>query len=378
MTDLLTMTGTGQRAETFVFDLLDQHNNYQGTLDVLADQAPSIDNNINRAVKRQLSGLMLPPSVTADVNTLSDRVRAWMLLQDGTKWPLGVFLFADASRAEAAYVPGSIDGVTAPDVVGSITTGTLLDQLTTLDQGSRGVSAYPPGTSVAAAIALELAKANVEDPVVDPSSAVLAQWSTWKPNAKRLDIINGLCKLGGYYSPFFDNMGVCQVQLVPALDAVNPALTYDFPSTNVYRGTVVESDDLLKAPNSYVVINSSLTTTPVFGEWLVPSASPNSFAARGFYVVQEHDVQGVQTNAQANQAAKAIGQADYATYRWVNLETVIDPRHDTFTVVGWKGDKYREQSWGLTCRSGEHQKHEWRRIYSPTAADDIAETEGDA
>lgn len=372
--DLLSMTGIGQRSETFRFDLLDQHNSYVGILDVEADTAPTISNNINRRVKRSLTNLVLPPSVTREIDTLSNRVRPWMVLQDGTEYPLGVFLFADASRTEAAYSSVAFvrDPAVDEDPIGHVTTGSLLDQLSTLDQGSRGVSSYPRGTRVVDALTLELAKANVDDVEIDDSDATLAQAAVWKPNANRLDILNDLCKLGGFYSPFFDNMGTCRIVEVPALDAVEPLFVYDI-GTSVYRDTIVETDDLLKAPNSYVVVNSSITTSPIFGEWKVPSSAPNSYARRGFWVVSEHDVQTVSSNAQAARTAQAIGQADYATYRWVNLEAVTNPLHDTFDVVGWKGDKYREQGWEIVCSAGAHHKHEWRRIWSDAVADDLVE-----
>ncbi|HMJ75837.1 MAG TPA: hypothetical protein VK507_07685, partial [Iamia sp.] len=143
MSDLLTLDGWGQRAESFRFELLDQQNSFVGDLTVETGGA-SITNNINRKVKRSLTGLTLPPAVTAEINTLTERLRPWMVLQDGTEWPLGVFLFADATRSVKLY--DSVDlAAVGP---GSTTSGSLLDQLVIFDQASRGVTFGAPGARV--------------------------------------------------------------------------------------------------------------------------------------------------------------------------------------------------------------------------------------
>lgn len=379
-TSLLTLEGRGQRAESFRFDLLDQHNSRLGTLDVVADEPPQVANNINNSgPKRTLSGLVLPPNVTKDIDTLTNRVRMWMVLEDGSEWSQGVFLFADASRAEALY--GSVDHVLGADeqpgvtaALGAFTTGTMTDQLMTLDQGSRGINFYNAGASVYDALVQQMEAGGVEQYEIEVTDAVIAQPIVWKPNTKRLAVINDLCRMAGFYSLYFDNEGVGQLQAVPALEAVDPLLSYE-AGRNVVAGSIVETDDLLKAPNSYVVVNSSFTAAPVWGEWLVPASAPHSYANRGFYVVAEYDQPGAETNAQARKMAKAIGQADYATYRWVNLQTAIDPRHDTFTVVAWRGDKYREQQWGYTATPGATMQHEWRRVWSDDVADELVEQE---
>lgn len=378
-TSILTLEGRGQRAESFRFELLDQHNSPLGNLDVIEDEAPQVANNINSTVKRTMSGLLLPPSVTKDINTLSDRVRLWMVLEDRTEHSQGVFLFADASRAVALYsstdhVLAAGEAPGADTALGSFTTGTMSDQLMTLDQGSRGINFYNRGASVYDALVQQLEAGGVEQYAIDASDATIAQPIVWKPNTKRLAVINDLARMGGYYSLFFDNDGVGQLQQVPPLEAIDPTLMYA-AGGNVYADSIVETDDLLRAPNSYVVVNSAFTAAPVWGEWLVPASAPHSYANRGFYVVAEYDQPGVESNAAARKAAKAIGMADYATYRWVNLDSSIDPRHDTYTVVGWQGDKYREQQWGYTARAGERMKHELRRVWSDDVADELVEQE---
>lgn len=370
-TDLYDLTpGIGQRFSTVEFDLLDQYNSYLGRLTVDTESTPRIENNINRAIKRTMSGLRLPPDVTADVDTLRMRVRPWWVLQDGSREPLGVFLFADATRAVSTY--STVDLATPG--VGRITEGSMLDQGATLNQGSRGINFYGPGTLITDALAQQLDAGGVAEYVIEPSDATISDWVVWKPNTKRLTVINDLCRMGGYYSLFFDGLGVAQAIQVPALESAQPTFYYGL-GRNVFADSVAESDDLLSAPNVYVVVNTAFTDAPVWGEWRVPAESPHSYANRGFFVVSEHDVQGVESRSAARKAAKAIGQADYATYRWLDIDTAPDPRHDTYDVIDWEGDRYREQAWSLPLVDGAKMHHELRRIWSETAADFLIETD---
>lgn len=368
MTDLLTLQGIGQRVESFRFELLDPFNSRIGDLDVDATSPPTVSNSINRTVKRQLSGLRLAPSVTAEIDTLTDRVKPWARYPGGVEYPLGVFLFSDASRRPE--LSGS--AVLTPTGYAATTEGTLLDQLATLDQGSRGINFYHVGHSIYDALIQQMEAGGVMDYEIDHTDAQVVSPTVWRPNAKRLTVINDLCKMGGYYSLFFDNNGAGQLRQVPAMESVEPTLEYA-AGLNVVLGSIVESDDLLEAPNTYVVVNSAFTDRPIWGEWLVPADAPHSVQKRRFHVVKELDIQGIESSAAARKAAKAHGQADYATYRWVNFDSATNPLHDTFTIVSWLGDKYREQAWDITCRPGADMSHELRRVWSDEVADFLEE-----
>lgn len=367
---LLTLDGLGQRAASFRFDLLDKQNSLLGALDVDMQSPPSITNNINRAVKRSMDGLLLPPSVTADIDTLAMRVRPWMVFQDGTEWPLGVFLFADAVRE--LVLSGSVQYAAVGEQWW--TNGTMLDQACTINQGSRGINFYGPGASIYDALHQQLDAAGVIERSVESTDAAFSEWVVWKPNTNRLKVINELAAMAGFYSLYFDNVGTAVIRNVPSMEAVEPTFIYE-AGTNVIADSITEADDQLKAPNSYVVINSGFTAAPVWGEWLVPAEAPNSYAKSGFYVVKEIDQQGVESNAQARQAAKAAGQADFSAYRWANFSTAIDPRRDTFDVVQWRGDKYRAQSWTLPLDDTASMPNELRRVWSESLAD-LLEEEG--
>jgi hypothetical protein len=361
--------GRGQRVGTFRFELLDQTNSSIGDLTADMSSPVSISNRINRAVKRTLDGLRLPPSVTQDIDTLRHRIRAWGRLETMEEVPLGVFLFADASRTLALSAGGYYQ------LLGESwwTEGTCMDQLATLNQGSRGINFYPAGYRVYDALVQQMEAAGVVEYDIDATEARIAQPVVWKPNHNRLTIVNELLAMAGFYSLWYNGAGRAQLRKVPALDAATPTVLYTAGS-GVYLDSIVKTDDQLKMPNSYVVINSSFTDSPIWGEWLVPASAPHSFDNRGFYVTHETDMQGVESMDAAAEAAKAVGQSDYASYRWLNFTTPPDLRFDTFDVLGWlDGDRYRSQGWDLTCLEGEDMQHEARRIWSDSVADFLAE-----
>lgn len=346
---------------TFRFELLDIAHNVIGHLNVISNSPPSISNNINRTVKRQLSGLVLPVSDTAAINTLTDRVRPWAVFGDGTQLPCGIFLFADASRSRRTY--GSTQFTTPGS--GLSMSGSMLDQLCTIDQATSVGTAYPPGTLISAALEEQMQRSSALEWHIDPSTAKIrgTEWFTKPAGTSLLEVINDLAQLGSYYTLFFDNTGIGQILQVPDLSASDVDFAYSEGST-VYADTIVESDDLLQAPNRYIVINNSVTDEPVSGRWDIPATSPNSIANRGFIVAKVIDMQGVESNEDAVAAAKAFGQADFSTYSWATFDTVINPEHDTFNMVGWRGTKYREQSWNFPCIHDGHHEHELRRVYS--------------
>lgn len=362
--------GLGQRAEGFRFQLLDRWNSFVAELPVDYEGA-RITNNINRKVKRSLSGLTLPPSVTADIDTLTERVKAFYVDSAGVFWPLGVFLFADASRDRSNF--GSAQFTTGPGP-GAFTTGTLLDQLVILDQPTRGVTFGAPGDLVYDLLVQQVELGGgIVNYEIEATDATVAEWTVWKPEVTRLQVINDLAAMAGFYSLYFDNDGVAILRSVPSLGAVEPTLTYG--PGNVIAGSIRETDDLLDAPNVYLVVNSGMAGGgPVWGEWKVPADAPHSEARRGRPVVKRYDVQGVSSNAQAARIAKSRGQADFATYRWLNFAAPIDPRHDTYDVVGWEdGERYRGQSWNMPLVAGGDMTHELRRIWSDDFADLVTE-----
>lgn len=350
---LLDLDGIAQRASSFRFDLLDPSLATLGTLYPFRDSAPKIDNNMNRAVKRTMSGLALSPSDTAAINVVTARVRANMVLSNGSVHPLGVFMFANAPRVRESW------GVSVE--------GDLVDQTVMLDQATEQTIAYPQGTSIASALAEQFEVAGVPLYEIDPITNVVGSPLAWPAGESRLKVMNELCALAGCYSVHFDARGYGRVMVVPDLTLANVDVTYDVGTATtgrIYRGSIVENDDLLDSPNRFVVIDSSNRDAPVVGYYDIPDDAPNSIAARGFAVVSVIDAPGVGTVAAAEQRGRAAYAQSRGTLEWADFDGPPDPRHDTFAIVSYLGNLYREQQWGLTCSEGEAMSHSLRRVYA--------------
>ena len=347
MTSLLGLVGYGQRTSTFRFDLLNSGLSKIGEVHPLRDSPPSVENNINRRIKRTLTGLALPPSEMAAVDPFGDRVRPVMVLQNGTEYPLGVFLFADKS--------------TPIDTAGGIGATALVDQTLILDQGIPAGWTVPAGRNVGAALADVFAATPIG--TADVAATAVARGSPLSWPAGRTTwrtILADLAEVASLYSPHFSNAGRATVAAVPDLEIAAATIAYGLGGT-AYRGSILASDDTLSAPNRYIVIDTSPTATPVVGVYDVPATARHSYARRGFYVTRTIERQGLPNAAAAAAAARAAGQTD-TQFAYLTFAGAPNPTHDTYDVVSFNGVRYREQSWALPLREGSDMRHELRGI----------------
>lgn len=343
---LLDLDGVSRRSSTIRYDLLDATLTKIGEIDAPdREQPPAVTNNVNRTIKRTMDNLVLPPSVEADVDTIADRIRP-MWLVGGEEFECGVFLWADASRRRRSY--------------GLHLDGALIDQTLILDQPLHYGVSYPEGISITAAI--DELTTDIPNRSISPSSYQIGNPVAWPVGTSRFQILAELCAMIGYFSPYFDNGGTMVVR--PATDLASVAAEHTYEAGGrIVDGTIVESDDLLDAPNLYVVIGSGANDAEVYGTFEVPDEAPYSLLNRGFYVTDVWESQGITDSAQAAATAAARYASDSSTYRWVEFESTPDPRHDTFGVVQFLGALYREQEWVLTLREGVAMRHSLRRIY---------------
>lgn len=366
MTDIsqITMDGWSQQSTTFTFDLLDETLVQIGEIPVMG--SASVENNINRTIKRQMSDVTLPPSALDDINMLADRVRPNIIFADGSKYPLGVFVFTDSSMTRETFGTSQFVGADSDSGIASVT---LHDQMTLLDIPYDLPIALRPGTLIADALDVLMNRVSQWSPgiswvIPDIDTAIRGtEWFVRPPSTNLLEAMNDLGAMAGMYSVYADNSGVFQFTVVPEIDD-DPAFVYA-GGTNVFADSIVESTDLLAIPNRYIVINSALTDTPIFGMWDVPSEAEYSIENRGRVVPHIDDLQGIDNNTQAIAAAKASATRDASAYEWVDFDATPDPRHDTFDLVEWNGHNFREQSWRLTLAPGGVHHHELRRTYDP-------------
>lgn len=343
--------GIGQRASSVRFDLLDKTLAKVGTVSPdFGPGIPEVENNMNRSLKRLLRSVRLNASEQGDVDPFGHRLRPVWVLENGAEFPLGVFIFASIERLRWEW------GLDA-DVAG-------VDQNVILDQPLPHGVAYDAGADVRSAIEEQLTAALVPSFVVDPDIGTqVANPIAWPAGTSRLTVVNELAALAGAYSVFFDNSGVGRVLRVTDLSFAAPTLIYD-RGGRIIEGSIVETDNLLDAPNQYIVIDSSDPEQAIVGTFDVPDEEPNSRLNRGFVIaappIQE---QGLASVEQANaRAAAAYAQAGSA-YAWAHFASPPDPRHDTYDAVLYLGNVYREQRWSLPLQEGAPMIHDLRRAF---------------
>lgn len=358
MADVLTLDGIEGQTTDVRWEVVSPGLSYLGSIDIDADQAVTVDNNMNRSVKRQLSGLRIPAHELANVDVFRDRLRpVWQVVEPASgavlEYPLGVFVFASLARRRARYHA----------LTGTEGSADLGDLLIAFDQALDRSVTYPAGTLVETAIADQAGQAGVLVTDIQSTGKALSAPVSWVAGRDtRLKVINDLAALAGFYSPWFDNEGVFVARAVPDLGAAPADFDYDDPP-RIYDGTIEETDDALAAPNRYLVIDTGATSGSVSGFYDVPDSAPHSIANRGFAVTRVIEVQGLASPEAARDTARAAAAQDTLGYAWTDVQTIPEPRMDTYNVVQFDRELWRVQSWGLTLRHGGPMRQSWRRVY---------------
>lgn len=357
--DLLDLRFIGIRSSCFRWDVLNSQNVVTGEVHPSIEQAPTITNDVTRAIKRDMSSFVLAPSEQADINPFSDRIRPVMVLQNGDEYPMGLFLFVDGSRSPHTY--------------GKVFTGHLMDQCFVVDQAIETSLGLQTGASIRDAIGLVLAPiAGIGRVFIDGITDVIAQPLVWPAGTSRLKIVNDLCAKAGCYDLYFDNVGNGYVRKVPSdLTTVAPTVTYVDGSCgassvygNIIEGSTIETDNLLSAPNRVLVIDSAAQTSPVTGLYDIPASSPNSFFNRGERIVRVITEQGLASTQAAVSRAKAAAAQSAADYSWWSFQGIIDPRHDTYNILSVRERLVREQKWSTLAIEGAPMSHDVRLAYA--------------
>lgn len=355
--DLLGLVGVGQRIDGFAFDLLDSAEVLLGQLHPSRDSVPSVSNDATRTVRRQLSNMLLTPDEAADIDPLTVRVRPRMLLQNGSTYPLGVFLLGDRNTPVHSW--GDDRSVTWSDK------SMLLAEPITHSVG------WGIGADVALAIVgLALEVLTLADLGPAPTSdVVFGAPVAYPPGTSRLTIIEDFAKLLGWLPPFFDELGLLRFVEVPDMAAAIPDVPGYGPGTRIVADSILESDNLLQAPNQFIVVEASGRST-IRGVYNVSDAAPHSFVNTGRLIPHIEQVQGLSTTTQANRAARALAAtARKGIFKFVTFDGTADPRHGTWSVVPYRrtvADAYinhLELSTTIGCRSGAPMSHQLRRVF---------------
>ena len=129
------------------------------------------------------------------------------------------------------------------------------------------------------------------------------------------------------------------------------------------RAGIVKNDDLLTAPNIFIVASNSATSDdlPAVGRASVPVNAPNSVINRGFEIPEVQNLQ-LSDSTQAQAVAEALVNRQ-AIYERVSMSTAPDPRFDSYNVVHWQGNLWLDLAWSLNLVEGAPMQHLMRRAY---------------
>lgn len=347
------MQAVSQRGGSWRFDIVDQQLIKVRELSVDRLSPPTLSTDTSRSIKRSLSGVNLPPPVIDTVNVITDRVKVTMILDDGTEWPQGVFLFSDVSRAV----------VTAGMDVGMLS---LLDQGLIVDQQSDTSISFTPGTLVTDAIATVLGGLPVQV-IVATSPATInptQEAVSWPSGTSRMRIVNELAAMAGFHELYFDNDGVGQLGPMPNPDTIQESQWMRYPvGGRTYLGSVTRSTDILELPNRFVVVNNGATDAGISGRYDVPAEAAHSAANRGFVVAHVEQMQGIATDEDAAAAARSLARSWRFPYETVEFSSPPDPRHDHYDIVNFEGLLFLELSWSMSLQEGSAMRHVIRRTY---------------
>ncbi len=380
---LFDMNRLGTRRATYRFDLVGIDGIYDSEpLHPIKESPPVLSHDTTRSIKRTLS-MTLGVVDTARFDPVYHRVEPWMILGD-VEYPLGRYMCADRTIAEStggdqaplvmtdelAQVGQQLESGFSALRAGNSSTirgnGQNIREITL--KFLAGYSLFNPfvgrGAPATGTASARLQQAGFLRVEADIEATPYATVNGWTAGTTGTQVLEDLAVSGDYWSPWIDNhKNFRMIRTFDPLDRV-PLTDWDL-NNQAIRGTPVRSDDLLTAPNRFIVIGNlgygESADHPVVGRYDVPAAAPWSFARRGFVTSQVTDIQ-IQDSAQAQATAQAIGRRQ-TVYERVQVSTPPDPRHDSYDVLIWRGERWLELAWTMTLLEGQAMQHTLRKVY---------------
>lgn len=339
--DLLDLR-VGQLACTFKWDLIDVYGTVLGQLH--PELGASVSNDTKSTVFRQVRNVRLRESEARDVNPLVHMVRPWMILEDGTQWPLGKFMFQLDQRPE-----GTLETPLET---------TLVDQRLLLDQAMPHAYGITDGGRVFDAMKEVAGIYGFSTESIVPTDAVIGGGPVnWPPDATGLQILESLAQRVGYNAPYFDNLGdMLTLRPIEPL-RIGYNHTYDRAGGRIEVRTLVTATNLATAPNAYKVVSSGPTNGEIYAVAYVDPWLPHSVMRRGKTIMKVIRRQGLADEGACLNVATALARNDASQYATASFTSVPDPRHDTFDTVEIDGEVYREVSWEMELMPGGAHSH---------------------
>lgn len=333
----------GQRRSTFRFDVVDSVSGLvQGQVTPMREA--TLTHDTSRTIKRQLN-ITLGKADTAAIDPLVDRIDVTMVFPTAS-YPLGRYMFVDPSKQ---FSTG-----------GQLGSFALYDEMFIVDQQlTSGINAR--GLSVNTAILRVLAGLTQINSEIDASPFVAAE--SWNAGTGRGQCLETLSVSGDFFSPWFANDR--KLHMIRTFDPAKVIADFDFDAGNkVIRDPIVNTSDLLTAPNVFLVISNASNSggaSAVVGRYDVPASAPHSRARRGFEIPAVQDLQ-LMENEQASAVARGIGLRQ-TIFERVTLTTAPDPRHDSYNVINWQRTQWLELAWSMALVEGGAMNHVLRKAY---------------
>ena len=333
----------GQRQASFRFERI---NGVTGEKlgQVTPIRGATLTHDTTRTIKRQLS-LSLGVADTAAINSITDRILPFMVFPNGSEYPLGRYMFTDTSRQ--VFTSGDLANVSLNDEM------FLVDQ-----QIETGFNAS--GSAVITAIVEVLTGLPV---TFDLENTPFSSVESWSIGTNRGGILEALSVSGDYFSPWFGNDQ--KLHFIRTFDPATRIPDLDFDQHDrVLRDAILETDDLLTAPNRFIVVSNSAIDpeVAVTATADVPATAPHSITNRGFVIPLVQDLQ-LGDDSQAAAVVQGLSQR-FTVFERVGLTTPPDPRHDSYNVIRWQGDLWLELAWSMNMVEGGAMSHLLRKAYS--------------
>lgn len=332
----------GQRQASFRFRLLDGVTE-ENKGDITPIRNAKLVHDTTRIIKRQLT-MDFGITDTARINTVRDRVLVFMTFPSGVEYPMGRYMFTDSSRQ--VFTSGKLSNVVLNDEM------FLVDQQITtgIDARDKSVDTVILSTVADLPITVQLEQTSFKSQ------------ESYNIGTGRGQVLESLSLVGGYFSPWFDNTG--ELRFIRSFDPATKIPDFDFDAGNrVMRDSINETDDLLTAPNLFVVISNAGEdgSQAIVGSQAVPATAPHSFQNRGFLIP---DVEDLQLTNRAQATAVATNLANRQTiFERVAMNTAPDPRHDSYNVIQWQGELWLELAWSMALVEGGSMGHLMRKAY---------------
>lgn len=335
--------GVGVRTATFQFDLVNGvTGEFRGSITPLA--GATLSHDTSATTKRRLS-IALGVTDTATINVVSDRVLVYMLI-NGVRWPLGRYMFTN--KASQFFSSGRLSNVTLVDEM------FLVDQ--PIEKGINGLDKLVSTVIAETVAGLPVTLAPIEE-------SLFFSVESWGIGVNRGSILSSLSVTGDYFSPWFGND--TELHFIRSFDPAQAEPDFNYDAGNqVFQSGIVETDELLTAPNRIIVVSNTATNpkVAVVGTADIAANAPNSIQNRGFVVPKVLNLQ-VADNTQARLVAAGLAQR-MTVFEQVSLSTAPDPRHDSYDVIIWQGEKWLELAWTMNLLEGGAMTHVLRKSYT--------------